>query len=54
MANKYKCERCGKRVSGDRAYQITNFFNGMEIPMKVCYECIVLIGKEGEEDVSEL
>jgi len=42
----YICDRCGKRVPAKDAFEISRFFNGLQLKETVCRECIKKIGEE--------
>jgi len=43
---KYICDRCGKRTPAKDAYQISKFYNGVQIKQIVCRDCIRKIGED--------
>ena len=51
---KYKCEWCGKKVTADKAYQITRYDQAWRTDVKIfpvqiiCEECIKTIGHRDE------
>lgn len=49
----YKCDVCGTRVAAENAFQITKFFNGMEIPITICNDCIAEIGQTSPEEEAD-